>query len=429
MKVKHTYQFLLDKERGKPDAKLRFRVKWNHNKNIVAFNVGYRVDVEKWSSDTQRCKINTTHGKSKTAAGAINSEIQRYEKAADDAFTEFEVNGVVPTADEFRTRFSVRIGRISEASAAGEKTLYERLSQFAEEVGRENQWTRRTYQKMETLKNHLLCFDKDLAFEKLNEKKLGDYVIHLRDVAGLRNRSAQKQLGTLKWFLRWASKKGYNSNRDFQGFSPKFKIEEKKVIFLDWDELMTVFNFEIPEEMQRLSHVRDVFCFCCFTGLRYSDVSNLKRSDVYSNHISVTTIKTTDSIKIELNDFSRKILEKYSGVEFKNNAALPVISNQKMNDAIKEIGKLCGIDKPVGITYYKGTKRVDEIYPKYALLSSHAGRRTFICNALTLGISPQIIMKWTGHSDYKSMKPYIDITDKAKEEAMCLFSEKNSPHS
>ena len=52
MKAKHTCQFLLDKERGKPDAKLRLRVKWNHNKNIVAFNVGYRVDVDKWSVET-----------------------------------------------------------------------------------------------------------------------------------------------------------------------------------------------------------------------------------------------------------------------------------------------------------------------------------------------------------------------------------------
>ena len=92
-----------------------------------------------------------------------------------------------------------------------------------------------------------------------------------------------------------------------------------------------------------------------------------------------------------------------------------------MNDYLKEVGKLCGIDQPVTITYYRGNERIDEIYPKYELLGTHAGRRTFICNALMMGIAPQIVMKWTGHSDYKAMKPYIDIADSAKAEAMKLF--------
>lgn len=69
-----------------------------------------------------------------------------------------------------------------------------------------------------------------------------------------------------------------------------------------------------------------------------------------------------------------------------------------------------------------GGKRVDEVLPKYALLSSHAGRRTFICNALSLGIPPQVVMKWTGHSDYKVMKPYIDIADETKISAMERFN-------
>ena len=95
-----------------------------------------------------------------------------------------------------------------------------------------------------------------------------------------------------------------------------------------------------------------------------------------------------------------------------------------MNDNLKEVGKRCGIDQPVTITYYRGNERIDEIYPKYELLGTHAGRRTFICNALIMGIAPQVVMKWTGHSDYKAMKPYIAIADSAKAEAMKLFNEK-----
>lgn len=67
--------------------------------------------------------------------------------------------------------------------------------------------------------------------------------------------------------------------------------------------------------------------------------------------------------------------------------------------------------------------RFAEVTPKYALLGTHAGRRTFICNALALGIPPQVVMKWTGHSDYKAMKPYIDIADDIKANAMSKLNQ------
>ena len=81
------------------------------------------------------------------------------------------------------------------------------------------------------------------------------------------------------------------------------------------------------------------------------------------------------------------------------------------------------INEPVRETYYKGNERIDEVTPKYALLTTHAGRRTFICNALALGIPAQVVMKWTGHSDYKAMKPYIDIADDIKANAMNKFNQ------
>jgi len=99
-----------------------------------------------------------------------------------------------------------------------------------------------------------------------------------------------------------------------------------------------------------------------------------------------------------------------------------VISNQKMNDYIKELAGLAEINEMVRETYYKGNERIDKITPKHALLGTHAARRTFICNALALGIPAQVIMKWTGHSDYKAMKPYIDIADNIKISEMEKFN-------
>ena len=133
-------------------------------------------------------------------------------------------------------------------------------------------------------------------------------------------------------------------------------------------------------------------------------------------------IKTHDYLVIELNDHSRAILEKYEDVHFEGDKALPVISNQKMNTYLKELGKLAGIDEPIKQTYYIGNERKEEVHPKHELLASHVGRRTFICNALSLGIPAQVVMKWTGHSDYKAVKPYIDIADDIKAVSMSKFN-------
>lgn len=218
-------------------------------------------------------------------------------------------------------------------------------------------------------------------------------------------------------------RKGYNSHLFFEDFKPKLKSTQKKVIFLTPSEFKKFREFEIPANKKYLDRVRDVFLFQCFTGLRYSDVENLKKSDIKADFIEITTIKTSDSLRIELNKHSRKILEKYKDYVDDKNRALPVITNQKMNEYLKELAELVGINEPIRETYYIGNKRFDEVMPKYALLGTHAGRRTFICNALSLGIPPQVVMKWTGHSDYKAMKPYIDIADEIKINAMEKFDD------
>lgn len=427
MTIKWHHIFLLDKEKDKPDAKIRFRVRWGQN--IVAFNLGFRVDISKWSLDTQRCKNGTTHGKNKVMASVINREINRYEEAAEKIFIQFEKENQVPDKHMFKEAFLKEVRNIETHKDISKETAFlQAYNTFTKEMGFQNSWTDATYKKFTTLKNHLMGFNKEISFSLFNEEGLNQFVAYLRDDANLRNSTIKKQIGFLKWFLRWANAKGYHVIRDFEIFSPKLKDTEKKVIFLEWDELMKVYNFEFPENKRYLERVRDVFCFCCFTSLRYSDVANLKWHNVSDNYIMITTIKTADTLKIELNDFSKAILEKYKDYSFPNNKVLPVITNQKMNEYIKQVGYVCGINTPINITYYRGNKRIDEVYPKYQLLGTHSGRRTFICNALMLGISPEVVMKWTGHSDYKSMGPYIDIADSYKKESMKLFNKKNKPN-
>ena len=419
--IKWYHIFLVDKEKDCLDGKLRFRVRWG--KNIVAFNVGYKVDPEKWSTDTQRCKNNTTHGKKKVAASIINREIGRYESAAEKLFYQYEQENIEPTKEQFKADFLKEVRGINPEQQS-EKTFYQAFDDFVRDSRFINSWTDATYKKFHTLREHLTNYNDKLRFDDLNEDGLSRFVSYLINEVDLRNSTAEKTLRFLRWFLKWATGKGYNHVRDFETFRPRLKQTEKKVVFLEWDELMKVYNYIFPKNKGYLERVRDVFCFCSFTSLRYSDVEHLKWSDVAEDYIQVTTIKTNDTVKIELNDYSKSIINKYRDSNFPNDMVLPVISNQKMNVYLKEMGKICGINNPVTITYYKGNERIEEIHPKYELLGTHTGRRTFICNALMLGISPEIVMKWTGHSSYQTMKPYIDIADSTKKTAMDLFNRK-----
>lgn len=138
--------------------------------------------------------------------------------------------------------------------------------------------------------------------------------------------------------------------------------------------------------------------------------------------MTITTIKTADTLTIELNKYAISILEKYADSNI-GGYVFPHITNQRMNIYIKELCELCEINEPITQTYYRGSERYEETAPKYELMGTHAGRRTFICNALMLGIPAEIVMKWTGHSNYRAMKPYIDVTNAAKASAMSKFNE------
>ena len=402
------------------------RMRVNFASKRIEFTTGYRIEAIKWDADKQRVK-NSCSNKLKQSASEINASLLEYYTEIQAIFKKFEVEEAMPTPEQIKEAFNALHKPASEEPKTKEKVLpcdfFQVFDDFVEDCGRQNDWTDSTYEKFAAVKNHLTNFREGLTFEFFDERGLNDYVGYLRDVKEMRNTTIGKQLSFLKWFLRWAFKKGVHQNNAYDSYKPKLKSTQKKIIFLTWDELNRLREFKIPSNKQALERVRDVFLFQCFTGLRYSDVFNLRRSDIKGDHIEVTTVKTSDSLIIELNNHSKAILDKYKDVVFEDDKVLPVITNQKMNDYLKELAELAGIDEPVRQTYYKGNERIDDVTPKYALLGTHAGRRTFICNALALGIPPQVVMKWTGHSDYKAMKPYIDIADDIKANAMSKFNQ------
>ena len=97
---------------------------------------------------------------------------------------------------------------------------------------------------------------------------------------------------------------------------------------------------------------------------------------------------------------------------------LPVISNQKMNQYIKEVAKLAGINTPVVVTRYSGTKRTDVLFEKHELLSTHGARRTFAILSLENGMRVEVLQKLLGHKDLKTTMKYIFILEGVKNHEM-----------
>jgi len=407
---------------------IRMRVSYAGNR--VDIRVGFTIDSEKWDAAEGRV-IPGAKNRYKQTSGEINRAIFEYQERIEEVFTRFDLmEKRAPSPEELKRAFDEATGRKEPEPEEPGRSFYRVYSEFMQTKGAQNNWTKATYTKFNSLQEHLKNFNKNLKFEGITEDALQEFIISLQ-AANLRNTTISKYMSFLRWFLRWAHGKGYYSGMLHETFKPKFKGangNSKEVIYLEWEELLSLYSFKFPANRPALPAVRDVFCFCCFTGLRYSDVAKLRRSDVRESYIFVVTQKTVDGLIIELNKYSRAILKKYENIKFPNDLALPVISNVKMNEHLKEVGELAGILEPQRIVYFKGNQRFEEVLPKYALLTTHCGRRSFIVNALRLGVPAEVIMKWTGHSDYKAMKPYIKIVDKLKISEMNKFNTFQTPN-
>jgi integrase len=231
----------------------------------------------------------------------------------------------------------------------------------------------------------------------------------------MNNITAAKQISTLKTLLNYArTVYKYQVNQDYRDFKVSRKDSELEVITVTEEEFLAIYNLDLSEN-KRLDPVRDVFCFACATGLRYSDLLDLRREHIRKdNTIRKTAVKTGQKLVIPLNPISYSILQKYVD----HNSPLPVISNQKTNEYIKEIGELAGIDTPIEKVRTRGVKKITKVFKKYDLLSIHVGRKSFITLSLEKGIAMQDVMSLSGHTTFKAFKRYVDVNDNQKKTVM-----------
>lgn len=223
--------------------------------------------------------------------------------------------------------------------------------------------------------------------------------------------TANKTVTVLRTLCNYAKKYNIQVNDGFTDF--KVKNTQGEVIALSQSELDLLLNIDLSGN-KRLSGIRDVFCFSCTTGLRYSDLDSLQWENIKENEIKLTVKKTKQKLTIPLTPIPKEILARYKD-RYK---PLPTISDQKTNAYLKELCQIVGIDSPIEKVIFKGNRRVSEIHPKYELITIHTGRKTFATLSLERGMNAEEVMKITGHKHYQSFKRYVSITEDRKRESM-----------
>lgn len=218
----------------------------------------------------------------------------------------------------------------------------------------------------------------------------------------------------LKTYMNWAKARGYHNNVTYQ--DKEFSAPEEKgtIIYLTREELQKLYNFNFEDP--RYSRVRDIFCFGCFTGLRQSDLYSLTRDHIQGDYIVKHAKKRSEdeALYIPLVPQAKNIIERYSATY----RALPKLSQQKLNEWIKEAAEIAGIKEPFLYKDFTGGPASEKVANKNELISSHIARKTFICLAFEKGIETEIIKKITGIKQEKTLARYLHITHKTKEIAM-----------
>jgi integrase len=357
----------------------------------------------------------------------INANLMGLRKEVSDIEKKFELSKVVYSAKMVVESLSDTRGSLTKTDQPS-NLIYE----FIEEYIQSHKATREigSLRVYGGLMNHLKAFEshkrRRILFESIDYSFFQEFQNFLISSRGLNNTSTAKQLSTLKTFLSYAKKRGVEISDKYRDF--KVKRESLEVIALTEEEFESLFRLDLAKN-RRLAQVRDVFCFACATGLRYSDLNLLRWEHIKGDEIKLVVKKTKEMLVIPLNKYSTVILARYKDRQ----RPLPVISNQKMNlylkgwdendsqGSLKHYQGLCelaGIIEPIEIVRFRGAKRETNVFPKYKLIGVHTGRKTFATLSLEKGMSAEEVMAITGHKDYRSFKRYVIVTEKRKKVVM-----------
>jgi site-specific recombinase XerD len=388
-----TVNFYLDKPNRKNERPILLTYLLNGSK--VRFSTKLKTTDKDWNSEKQIVKKNGVN------ESEINFALNEFKRVISKAELDTKFEQSQLSLDFIRTRLEEATGKKKRLF-----TFYDAFEEYIKEA--EIKKTINSKRIYEITRDKIKAFDTDnrflLSFDNIDSKFESRFTEYLMVDCGLVNNTIGRYMKTIKSFMHFAAERGYTTNYKFKSF--RVIKQDADIIYLTEEELLKIYNLDALSKS--LSMVRDAFCLGCFTGLRFSDLSELRLANLKQNFIELKSKKTRDFLRIPLNDYAREILKKHEGNP-------PVmISNQKMNDYIKDIGKEAGITTPIILTKYQGATKIEKSEPKYKFLSSHSARRTFVTLSLEKGMRPEVVMSITGHKDYATFKKYIKLTENVK---------------
>jgi Site-specific recombinase XerD len=389
----------------------------------LKYSTGLKTLPKYWNETTQRIR-NVIEVKDKDT---INNFLSELEAETARIVTRIVTSKLEVTKELLKQHIDVYLER---ANADTAKDLFSFIELFIKQSANRinpasgKKIEHRTIQKYNTTLADLKAFatknKRRVDFDTIDLDFYLDYTAHLQALNHSTN-TIGKYIQTLKVFLNEATNRGLNTK--FLYKSNRFKVvsELSDSIYLNEKELKQLYEHDFTEN-KRLERVRDMFIVGCWTGLRFSDFTTLHKRNVKGNFIEMKTEKTGAKVVIPIHPNVRAILEKY---DYK----LPnEISNQKMNDYLKDVGKEVELTEQTSKGITKGGVKRHTNYEKYELITTHTARRSFATNLYKTGFPAISIMQITGHKTEKAFLRYIKVTPQEHAEALQLHWAKSGSY-
>jgi integrase len=340
---------------------------------------------------------------------ALNDALETKAQAIRGCYTACLAEGVLPTAAQLKEAAAPKLQPEAQATPnAPALTFWDYFAEWVELARLRGK--ARSASVYDTTRRHLLGFEKKakyaVGFDTITPAFNDRFTAYLLSTAKLTDNTIAKQVMTLKRFMKWAAERGHHQSTGYERLT--WKRQEPDIMTLTAEEVEALEALPLPEGGY-LDNARALFLLSCYTGLRYSDLVSIRLEHVRGQTLRLTTQKTRETVSIPLQARALPIVQRMIAGEIRP------LSNQKLNDYLKELGERAGIAEPIEVIRYRGGKRESTTLPKWQKLGCHTGRRTFVTLSLERGLRPELVMKITGHRDWKSFKRYVNITEQAVE--------------
>lgn len=361
----------------------------------VILATGIKVDINGWDFDLQRVSP------SNPEATGLNNWMGTLEKIAERTMNSLRDSGKEVNSENFRALFRQLKPEYSNG-------FFDVFFHFMDEGL--SRWSQATYRKVRSIYRLLREFEDQSAFgtsfEKMDKQYLHSFTKFCRQ-RSYKDSTTYKAVSILIWFLNWATDKGFNVYREYKQFyklMEPLKQTSRNTLSLKWPELMGIKDHQ--SESRMMERARDLFCFMCFTGLRYSELQLLKKEDLTATEVMIRRQGGRFRL-VPLNKFGKEIYHNYKNKYYRNNTAFPSISLVTMNKYLRQLGKEAGLKREVSISR-EGDQRV----PLYTCLTAGIAVNTFIVNAIELQIPAEFISEFTGvRNDSRVKKIKRDLAE------------------